>query len=201
MPLVVFITGAGRGLGHALAQAFLDAGDYVVATTRNPTNMSFTNAKSANYLALKLDVVIPSDITSAFDAAVSKFGRIDVVINNAAHGLVGPLETLTEEQIQQQFDANFFSVASITKKAVETMRGQKPSGGRVIQIGSMALVAGFPLLSAMCASKWAVAGFTQSVAAELKPEWNVKLTTVVIGALDTEAHEKSKHCSALLSLH
>lgn len=191
MPRVFFITGSSRGLGHALAQVLLDAGEYVVATARNPATLSFHGTTADNYLHLKLDVISTPEIAAAFKSALDKFKRIDVVINNAAFGLVGALETLTDAQIRQQFDTNFFPVATITRKAVNTMRTQSPPGGLVLQISSIATLAGFPMLSAMCSTKWAIEGLTEAVRAEMKPEWGIKLTSVKLGGLDTEAHQKS----------
>jgi NAD(P)-dependent dehydrogenase (short-subunit alcohol dehydrogenase family) len=191
MSRVFFITGCGRGLGHALAQSLLDAGEYVVATTRNPSTMSFTNTTSSNYLPLKVDVTSTSDIEAAFDAALDKFTRIDAVINNAAYGLIGALETLTDDQVRSQFDTNFFPVVTITRRAVKTMRSQSPPGGIIIQIASIAALLGFPMVSTMCASKWAMEGFSEGVRGEMRPEWNIKITSVKLGAMNTDAHEKS----------
>ncbi|KAF2117910.1 hypothetical protein BDV96DRAFT_611527 [Lophiotrema nucula] len=195
---VFLITGSSRGLGHALAQAALDAGDYVVATSRKLEDLSFNNTTSTNYLPLKLDVTSTSDIYTAFQSGLSKFGRIDVVINNAAFGLIGPLETLTDEQVRNQFDVNFFPVVTITRLAVKTMREQSPSGGVVIQITSVGGLLGFNMVSAMCASKFAIEGFTDAVRMELKPEWNIKIMSVLPGHLETEAHTKSMEFGALV---
>lgn len=191
MPRVFFITGASRGLGQALARALLDAGEYVVATARDPSALAFTSATADNYLPLKLDVTSASDIEAAFDAALAKFSRIDVVVNNAAYGLVGPLETLTDVQIRHQFDVNFFSVASITRRAVNVMRTQSPPGGMIVQVSTVATLIGFPMLGAMGATKRAVEALTESVQQELKPEWGIKLVSVKPDAMDTEAHERS----------
>lgn len=191
MPRVFLITGAGRGLGHAIAQVLLDAGEFVVATTRNPTTMSFRGTTADNFLSLKLDVTSTADIDSAISAALDKFSRIDVVVNNAAYGLIGPLETLTDAQIRDQFDTNFFSVASMTRRAISAMRSQSPPGGLIMQVSSVATLMGFPMLSAMCASKWAVEGFTEATRSEMKPEWGIKLVSVKMDELATEAHQKS----------
>lgn len=99
MPRVFFITGSSRGLGHALGQVLLDAGEYVVATARNLATLSFHGTTADNYLHLKLDVISTPEIAAAFKSALDKFKRIDVVINSAAFGLVGALETFTDAQI------------------------------------------------------------------------------------------------------
>lgn len=191
MPRVVLITGANRGLGHELAQVFLSAGDYVVATTRDPSTLTFQSTSKANYFPLKLDVTSPTDIEDAFAATLAKFNRIDVVINNAAFGLIGPLETVSDKQVRDQFDTNFFPVVSITRKAIQTMRMQSPAGGTIIQPSTVGASLGAPLVGIMSASKKAVETCTESVQQELKLEWGVKLLSVQFGPMNTDAHAKS----------
>lgn len=108
------------------------------ATARNPSSLSFRNTTPENYLALKLDVTSQSDIDAAFSSAVSKFGRIDVVVNNAGYGLSGPFEELEEKDVRMQMEINFFGLLNVTKKAMEVMREQNPSGGMIQQITSIA---------------------------------------------------------------
>jgi NAD(P)-dependent dehydrogenase (short-subunit alcohol dehydrogenase family) len=191
MPRVVFITGASRGLGYELAQVFLSSGDCVVATSRDPSTFSFEHITTANFLPLKLDVTAPSAIEQAFNATLEKFGRIDIVINNAAFGLIGPLESLSDRQVRDQFDTNFFPVVSITRKSIEIMRTQSPAGGVILQLSTIGASLGAPLVGIMSASKKAVEIFTESVQQELKPEWGVRLVTVQLGPMDTDAHAKS----------
>ncbi|KAJ4299543.1 hypothetical protein N0V90_004789 [Kalmusia sp. IMI 367209] len=191
MSRVYLITGSSRGFGHAIAQTLLNSGDIVIATARDPADLSFDGTTANNYLPLKLDVTSRSDIDAAFASAVEKFGRVDAVINNAAFSLVGPLETLSEAQIRHQFDVNFFAVATITQKAIQTMRTQTPSGGIIIQVSSMMGAFGVPMLSALSASKFAVEGFTEAVRQEMKPEWGIKLVSVKPGHLATDATSKS----------
>jgi len=149
----------------------LDKGDYVVATARKPESLSFKNTNDSNYLACRLDVTDKSSIKDAFKAALDKFGRIDLVVNNAGYGLAGCFEELQEDQIRQQMDINFFGLIDVTRVAMETMREQKPSGGVIQQITSIGGQRGVPFFSLYCASKWAVEGFTEAVSNELKPEW------------------------------
>jgi len=191
MPRVVFITGTSRGLGHELVQVFLSAGDHVVATARDPSTLSFNSTTATNYLPLKLDVTSPIEIEEAFTAALAKFGRIDIVINNAAYGLIGPLESLSDKQVRAQFDTNFFPVVNITRKAIQTMRTQSPAGGTILQVSTMGASLGVPLVAVMSASKKAVETFTESVQQEMRPEWHIKLVSVQFGPLITDAHTKS----------
>ncbi|KAI4228380.1 MAG: hypothetical protein L6R36_001663 [Xanthoria steineri] len=196
MPRVFLITGTSTGFGRHLVQIVIDAGDIAVglspndtipagglhadnilATARNPSTLSFQNTTPKNYLAVKLDVTSTSDIDNAFSEALSKFGRVDVVINNAGYGLSGPFEELEDKGIRTQMEVNFFGLLNVTKKAMAVMREQKPSGGLIQQVTSIAGQHGVPQFSIYCASKWAVEGFTESISHELKPEWNIRVQT------------------------
>lgn len=137
MPRVFLITGCSTGFGNFLVQEVLDKGDICVATARKPEVLSFKNTSSKNYAAVKLDVCNPKDIESAFSTAVEKFGRVDVVVNNAGYGLSGPFEELSDDQIKTQMDVNFFGLIAVTRKAMEVMREQKPSGGLIQQVTSI----------------------------------------------------------------
>ena len=186
MPRVFLITGTSTGFGLHLVQEVLDHGDIAIATARNPSSLSFKNTSDKNYLATKLDVTDSSTITSTFDAAVKKFGRVDVVVNNAGYGLSGPFEELEDAQIKQQMDVNFFGLLAVTRKAMEIMRKQSPSGGLIQQVTSIGGQRGVPTFSIYCASKWAVEGFTEAVAQEVKPEWGIKFTCVEPGGFRTD---------------
>ena len=137
MPRIFLITGTSTGFGANLVQEVLDAGDIAVATARKPETLSFKNTTPKNYLAVKLDVTKDEDIHSAFKATLDKFGRVDVVVNNAGYGLSGPFEELTDDQIKTQMDVNFFGLIAVTRKAMEVMRDQKPSGGVIQQVTSI----------------------------------------------------------------
>lgn len=137
MPRIFLITGTSTGFGEKLVQEVLDNGDICVATARKPETLSFKNTSSKNYLAVKLDVTDQSTIDSAFKETLDKFGRVDVVVNNAGYGLSGPFEELEDNQIKTQMDVNFFGLIAVTKKAMETMREQKPSGGLIQQVTSI----------------------------------------------------------------
>jgi len=139
-----------------------------------------------NYLPVKLDVTKPSDIESAFKTTLDKFGRIDVVVNNAGYGLSGVFEELTDAQIKTQMDVNFFGLIAVTRKAMDVMREQKPSGGLIQQVTSIGGQRGVPFFSIYCASKWAVEGFTEALTNEVKPEWGIKFTCVEPGGFRTD---------------
>ncbi|KAI4175735.1 MAG: hypothetical protein LQ346_008015, partial [Caloplaca aetnensis] len=155
-------------------------------TARNPSALSFRNTTSDNYLPLKLDVTSSADIESAFSETLKKFKRVDVVVNNAGYGLSGPFEELEDKHIRTQMEVNFFGLMAVTKKAMEVMREQKPTGGLVQQVSSIAGQRGVANLSIYCASKWAVEGFTECVALEVKPEWKIKFQLVEPGGFRTD---------------
>lgn len=125
-------------------------------------------------------------IAHAFSAAVSKFGRIDVVVNNAGYGLSGEFESLSEKQIRTQMEVNFFGLVDVTRAALQQMRTQSPSGGVIQQVTSIGGQTGVPTFSIYCASKWAVEGFSEAVQTELKPEWGIQLTCVEPGGFRTD---------------
>ncbi|KAI1628022.1 hypothetical protein EDD37DRAFT_692301 [Exophiala viscosa] len=182
MPRVFFITGTSTGFGHYYTQEVLDRGDYVVATARNISQLQFKGATDENWLATRLEVTDQQSVQKAFDDALSKFGRIDVVVNNAGYGLVGCFEEYTDTQIRQQMEVNFFGVLDVTRTAMQYMRdNQAPPGGCIQQVTSMAGQLGFPTYSIYCASKWAVEGFTEAVSHEVKPEWGIKFTLIEPG--------------------
>lgn len=143
MPRVFFVTGTSTGFGYYLVQEILDKGDIAVATARKPETLSFNGTSDKNYLALKLDVTKDADIEAAFKATLDKFGRVDVVVNNAGYGFSGPFEESTPEHIRTQMEVNFFGLMQVTRKAMEIMREQKPSGGLIQQITSIGGQRGF----------------------------------------------------------
>lgn len=135
-PRVFLITGTSTGFGAELVKVVLSKGDYVVATARNSSKLSFKDATSTNSLLVDLDVTKQDSIDNAFDAAVKKFKRVDVVVNNAGYGLSGPFETLSDNQIRKQMEINFFGLINVTRKAMQTMRDLK-TGGLIQQVTSI----------------------------------------------------------------
>jgi NAD(P)-dependent dehydrogenase (short-subunit alcohol dehydrogenase family) len=111
---------------------------------------------------------------------------VDVVVNNAGYGLAGVFEELNDSQIKKQMDVNFFGLIAVTRKAMEVMRAQKPSGGLIQQVTSIGGQRGVPLFSIYCASKWAVEGFTEALTHEVKKEWGIKFTCIEPGGFRTD---------------
>lgn len=141
MPRVFLITGCSTGFGNEYVQEVLDKGDYVVATARKPEQLKFKGTNDSNYLSSKLDVTDRKTIVATFDAAIKKFGRVDVVVNNAGYGLSGCFEEYKDNEIRQQMEINFFGLIDVTRTALEVMRdGQKPSGGVIQQVTSIGML-------------------------------------------------------------
>lgn len=155
-PRVFLITGTSTGFGNEYVKEILAKGDHVVATARKSNGLSFEGANDENLLKVDLDVTSKDSIDKAFDAALKKFGRVDVVCNNAGYGLSGEFESLSDKQIRTQMEVNFFGLLDVTRKALSVMREQKPSGGRIQQVTSIGGQIGVPTFSIYCASKWYV---------------------------------------------
>lgn len=188
---VFFITGCSSGLGRALAERCLEAGDMVVATSRAAASLRFdgTSARSSNFLAVTMNVESPASVEAAFAQATAAFGRVDVVVNNAGRGLCGAFEELTDADMQAVMDVNFMGVVRVTRTAIQVMRDvNRPPGGLIQQITSIGGQLGMPALSGYCASKWAVEGLTECIAREMqmRPEWNISLTCIEPGGFRTE---------------
>ncbi|KAJ5757558.1 Short-chain dehydrogenase/reductase SDR [Penicillium nucicola] len=186
MPKIFLITGSSTGFGHDLVQEVLNRGDIAIATARNPASLEFENTTEKNYLPLELDVTSVESIKAAFAQAVKHFERIDVVVNNAGYGLSGCFEEYTDAQIRMQMEVNFFGLVNVTREAMATMRDQTPSGGVIQQVTSVGGQRGAATFSLYAASKWAVEGFTESIAKEVKPEWGIKFTCVEPGGFRTD---------------
>jgi NAD(P)-dependent dehydrogenase (short-subunit alcohol dehydrogenase family) len=164
---VIFITGAGRGLGTDIAKAALDAGYKVVATGRNTDKVSEAVGESADLLVVKLDVTNPADAGSAVKAAVDRFGRIDVLVNNAAGFYAGFFEELTPEQIERELSTNLIGPMNVTRAVLPVMRKQR--SGQIISISSAAGLVGTEFGSIYSASKFGLEGWMRSLQAEVEP--------------------------------
>jgi NAD(P)-dependent dehydrogenase (short-subunit alcohol dehydrogenase family) len=164
-----FITGSSRGFGRALVNAALAAGDRVVATARRPQQLAdLVEAHSDRLIALALDVTDPHAVESALQGGVQRFGRLDVVVNNAGYANVAPIETGDEADFRRQFETNFWGVYYVSKASIPILRGQ--GGGLIVQFSSIGgRVGGSPGIASYQAAKFAVDGFTRVLAAETRP--------------------------------
>jgi NAD(P)-dependent dehydrogenase (short-subunit alcohol dehydrogenase family) len=164
-----FITGSSRGLGRALVQAALDAGDLVVATARRPEQLAdLTERYGDRVLPLALDVTDAEAVQAAVDAGAERFGRLDVVVNNAGYANIAPIETGDEADFRTQFETNFWGVYHVSKAVIPVMRAQ--GGGTVVQFSSVGgRVGGSPGIASYQAAKFAVDGLSRVLAVETAP--------------------------------
>ena len=183
MSRVWLITGAGRGLGVDIAKAALAAGHKVVATGRNTDKVAHALGKSADLFVVKLDVTKPTDAESAVKASVDKFGRIDVLVNNAANFYAGFFEELTPEQMERQLTTSLVGPMNVTRAVLPVMR--KQGSGLIITISSTAGLIGFEFGTAYAASKFGLEGWMQSLQAEVEP-FGINTITVNPGFFRTE---------------
>jgi NAD(P)-dependent dehydrogenase (short-subunit alcohol dehydrogenase family) len=164
-----FITGSSRGLGRALVEAALAAGDRVVATARRPEQLAdLVGTHADQLLSVALDVTDPGSASAALAAGIDHFGRLDVVVNNAGYANLAPIETGDDADVRAQFETNFWGVYHVTKAAIPHLRRQ--GGGLVVQVSSVGgRVGGSPGIASYQAAKFAVDGFTRVLAAETAP--------------------------------
>lgn len=178
-----FITGISSGLGKALAQTVIDKGDFVIGTFRNQTQTDiFNNAHTNEAFALSMDVTKPNEIEEAFRIIAEKFGRIDVLVNNAGYGFAGAIEETSNIETRELFEANFFGTLQITKMALPVFRHQK--SGHIIQISSHGGFKAFQGFGIYNASKFAIEGFSEALAQEVAP-LGIKVTIVEPGPFRT----------------
>ena len=164
---VWFITGSSRGLGVDIAKAALAAGHAVVATGRDPAKVSAAIGVRDDLLSLKLDVTRPEDAQAAVAAALEKFGRIDVLVNNAGNFYAGFFEELSPDQVRHQIETLLFGPMNLVRAALPTMRKQR--SGLLLTISSTAGIAGGLLCTAYAAAKFGVEGWMESLAPEIAP--------------------------------
>src|SRR5215213_6037838 len=178
-----FITGASRGMGVDFAKAALAAGHTVVATGRNPDAVAEALGDSDDLLVVKLDVSSGQDAEAAVEAAVDRFGGIDVLVNNAASFYAGYFEELTPEQMDRQLTVSLIGPMNVTRAVLPIMRNQR--SGHIVTISSSAGFAGFEYGTAYAASKFGVDGWMESLAPEVEP-FGIHTTVVNPGFFRTE---------------
>jgi NAD(P)-dependent dehydrogenase (short-subunit alcohol dehydrogenase family) len=180
---VWLVTGAGRGMGVDIAQAALEAGHAVVATGRNPERVSAALGAHDELLTVALDVTDPASAQAAVDAALDRFGRIDVLVNNAGNFYAGFFEEITPEDFRAQVETNLFGPLNVTRAVLPVMRAQR--SGLVVTMSSTAGLIGQEFTSAYAASKFAVEGWMESLTPEVAP-FGVRTMVVEPGFFRTE---------------
>jgi NAD(P)-dependent dehydrogenase (short-subunit alcohol dehydrogenase family) len=185
MSKVWFITGAGSGIGAGTAKVALRAGNRVVATGRNldKVRAAYRDVASENLTFVQLDVADEAQAKAAVEEAVKRFGRIDVLVNNAGYSLLGNFEELTTAEIERQFATNFYGVMYVMRAVLPVMRKQR--SGHIFNISSVAGVVGLKHCGAYGATKFAVEGLSLSVATEVE-QFGIKITVVEPGFFRTD---------------
>src|SRR6516162_253627 len=183
MSKVWLVTGSGSGLGRNIAQAVLASGDSLVATARDPRQLEDLVQKYGDHVrAVPLDVTDERAAYAAVQVALDAFGRLDVVVNNAGYGDVAPFEQLSSERFKAVMDTNFYGVVNVTRAALPIMRKQK--SGHILQISSVGGRLALPGNTPYHAAKWAIGGFTESLAQEVAP-FGVKVCALEPGGMRT----------------
>lgn len=180
-----FITGASRGLGLELVQQLLRQGHRVAATSRDAAGLrEAVGVESDGFLPLAVELASEASVAQAVRATVERFGRIDVVVNNAGYGQLGSLEELTDAESRANFDVNVFGTLNVVRQVMPQLRAQ--GGGHVINISSIGGIVGdFPGWGVYCATKFAVEGLSEALAAEAAP-FGVRVTVVEPGYFRTD---------------
>ncbi len=184
MSKVWFITGTSKGFGRVWAEVALARGDRVAATARDVKTLSALVERYGDHVAaITLDVTDKAAVDFAVDEALARFGRLDVVVNNAGYGLFGTIEEISESEARAQLETNLFGALWVTQAALPIMRAQ--SSGHIIQVSSIGGVNAFPTVGLYHASKWALEGFSQSLATEVAG-FGIKVTIVEPGGYATD---------------
>jgi len=181
---VWFITGASRGFGRVWAEAALKRGDQVAATARSLESIADLKKKyGTNVLTLQLDVTKPEQAKTAVEQAHAHFGRLDIVLNNAAYSLVGTIEEARPDDVRAMYDTNIFGALHVIQAALPLLR--KQGGGHIVGVSSNVGHVAMPVIGYYCSSKWAFEAIHESLAAEVK-SFGIKVTLIEPGAYATE---------------
>ena len=186
MSKVWFVTGCSSGFGRVLCEELLKKGERVVATARKVETIE--DLAGEDCLCATLDVTKPDEIKAAVKAAMGRFGRIDVLVNNAGYGEMGVIEEFTIERAQRQFDTNVFGVLRVQSEVLPIMRAQ--GSGHVLNLSSIAGLASFPFVGMYCATKHAVEAISEAMAQEVEP-FGIKVTLIEPGRFRTEFSGRS----------
>ncbi|QHV99750.1 oxidoreductase [Spirosoma endbachense] len=184
MTKVWFITGSSRGLGRSLTEAVLANGDHVVATARKPEQLAELTQKYPDQIyPVRLDVTDKAQIISAVEQAITRFGRIDVLVNNAGFGIIGAAEAFTDEQVRSQLETNLYAPIEVTRVVLPYMRKQR--SGRILQISSVGGRVGNAGLTMYQAAKFGLGGFSEALNKEVAP-LGIRVTSVEPGGFRTD---------------
>jgi NADP-dependent 3-hydroxy acid dehydrogenase YdfG len=192
---VWFITGSSSGFGRGLAETCLARGDLVVATARRPQSLADLATRAPDRLiAPELDVTDPHHAEQAVRQALDRFGRIDVLVNNAGYVQMGAVECVSDAETRAQFDTNVFGLLNVTRAALPAMRARR--SGTIVNVSSAGGMAGEPAAGIYCASKFAVEGASEALAAELDP-LGISVVIVEPGAFATNLTTAARFADAV----
>jgi len=181
---VWFITGASKGLGLAFVQQLLEKGYFVAATSRNLQELkNAASTNSENFLAIEMDLTDEQSVSEAIGKTITRFGRIDTIVNNAGYGQLGALEELSDAEARRNFEVNVFGSLNVIRQATPYLR--KQGSGHIFNVSSIGGFTGaFPGFGVYCATKFAVAGFSESLAEEVR-SFGINVTVVLPGYFRT----------------
>ena len=184
----VLITGASSGIGKETAKLFQRKGWNVIATMRDPREEKELTLLE-NTAVIRCDVTDAESIEAAVNAGISKFGGIDVLVNNAGYYAVGPLEAASDEQIRRQIDTNLIGTINVTKRMIPHFRERRT--GTIINVSSIAGLISIPMQSLYHATKWGVEGFSESLQYELR-QFGIRVKIIEPGVIRTDFYGRSK---------
>jgi NAD(P)-dependent dehydrogenase (short-subunit alcohol dehydrogenase family) len=188
-PKVWLITGCSSGFGRALAEAVLQKGDFLLVTAREPEQLRPLVDRYPNTAkAVRLDITVSQEIQAAVDAAIATFGRIDVLVNNAGHGLIAALEEVSDVEIHHFFETNFFGAVWLMRAVLPLMRQQ--GSGHIVNLSSTAGLVGFGGSSLYCGAKFALEGTSEALAKEVE-SFGIKVMLIEPGAFRTDFNGRS----------
>ncbi len=186
---VWFITGASKGIGLALTNYLLSQGYAVAATSRSVASLeNAITVSPQNLLPLEVDITKDNEVKSAIEKTVERFGKIDVVVNNAGYSLVGSMEEMTDAEFRQTMDVNLFAAVNVQRNVIPYMRKQQ--SGHIINISSNAGYVGFANATSYNAAKFGLIGISEALFEELKP-FNINVTVVAPGQFRTNFMDSS----------
>ncbi len=196
MSKVWFITGCSTGFGRELAKEVLAAGYRAAVASRNTDDVKdIVEAHPDNAIAVKLDVTKADEITAAVQQVQIKFGQIDVLVNNAGIGYFGAIEESEEDEVRRMFEINFFGLANVTKAVLPVLRKQR--SGHILNVASIGGLVGFPAVGFYNATKFAVDGFSESLAKEVAP-LGIKVTVIAPSGFRTDWAGRSANNSKIV---
>ncbi|OIW28242.1 NAD(P)-binding protein [Coniochaeta ligniaria NRRL 30616] len=172
------VTGCSSGIGKALSQLIASKGQRLVATARKLSALDYLPDDNPNILKQALDVTSQTSVDAAIAAALQRFGRLDVVVNNAGYTLYGDAENASDEDARKCVETDFWGMVRVSKHALRILREENPKtgqqGGVILNVSSMGGRIAFPGNAFYHASKFAMEGFTEALSKEVRPEWNSK---------------------------